>query len=134
MSLRFTGYYNINFFVDTYTIQGLSSIPVFIDKYPNSTTILVVKINRVNPIVTVDKKLLYEEYIYTTYEDSSLNIKLGSLTCNAVYPDEGQGIISEESIQNLTVLGADGIYAGINQVIINFKTPPIRKIEFIQNY
>jgi hypothetical protein len=125
-----TAYYNRDFFQynpsNNYTI-----IPAFIQEYPNNTTIMSGSSYRMPPCVTApDFDLFYETYTWVTYEDSTLKVKLGEITYDALYPDSGSGNISAPSIQDMTVLGADGIYAGVKIVTMDFTQPPIRTIQF----
>ena len=125
-----TGYYNKNFFQYN-PLNNYAIIPAFIQEYPNNTTIMSNLSYRMPPCITApDLDLLYETYIWVTYEDSTLQVKLGEITYDCLYPDSGSGNISSPSIQNMTVLGADGIYAGVKVVIMDFTQPPIRTIQF----
>lgn len=131
MSLQFTGYYTRNFIVTNLT-NGLSTVPAFLDKYPNATTLVVIESNRVDPMITAPNyPMFYEMYTWSTYSDDTLTTKLGEITYNSFYPDSGSGTITEPSIQTMTVLGADGIYENINQVVMDFTAAPIRIIGFI---
>jgi hypothetical protein len=58
-------------------------------------------------------------------------VKLGLITYNSLYLERGTGIITSPSIQQMSVLGADGIYQGIKRIVMDFTLPPIRKIEFL---
>jgi hypothetical protein len=125
-----TGYYNRDFFqynpLNDYTV-----IPAFIQEYPNNTTIMSGSSVRLPPCITApDFDLFYETYTWVTYEDSTLQVKLGEITYDCLYPDSGSGNISAPSIQDMTVLGADGIYAGVKIVTMDFTQPPIRTIQF----
>ena len=131
MSVLFTGYYN-RVFRSENPVNGYVSIPGWVDKYPNASTLVQIDSQRLLPVVTAPTTpLFYELYTWATYSDSTLTTKLGEITYNCYYPDNGTGTTSAPSIQKMTVLGADGIYAGINKVVMDFTTPPIRTIEFI---
>ena len=125
----YTGYYNINNFVDqanNYTVS-----PIFLEEYPNNTHILCANSNRMKNIVTIpNKQMLYESYTLSSFTDNTLINKLGEITFNCFYSDNVVGTLSGISIQTMDVLGSNGIYANINQVIINFTTPPIRTLKF----
>jgi len=125
----YTGYYNINNFVDqanNYTVS-----PIFLEEYPNDTHILCANSNRMKNIVTIpNKQMLYESYTLSSFTDNTLINKLGEITFNCFYADDGIDTTSGDSIQKMNVLGSNGIYANINQVIINFTTPPIRTLKF----
>ena len=125
-----TGYYNIKF-IQYDPSNNSSIIPTFISEYPNNTTIIYLTTTRLSPCVTVpDKNLVYETYTCATYEDDTLQVKLGEITYNSLYPDNGSGVISDKSIQDMTVLGADGIYDGVKVVTMDFTQSPIRIIQF----
>jgi hypothetical protein len=131
MTTLFTGYYNTAF-IEQNPVNGLLSLPAFLDKYPNALTILEVSSNRLLPVVTApNTPLFYENFTWATYEDATFKNKLGEMTYDCLYPDTGSGIISAPSIQQMVVLGAQGIYAGVNKIIMDFTTPPIRTIKFI---
>jgi len=125
----YTGYYNIKNFVDqsnNYTVS-----PIFLEEYPNATHILCVNTNRMKNIVTIpNKQMLYESYTLSSFTNNTLQNKLGEITFNSFYMDDGIETTSGDSIQTMNVLGANGIYANINQVIVDFTTPPIRTIKF----
>lgn len=125
-----TGYYNKNFFqynpLNDYVIT-----PAFIQEYPDNTTIVSVSGARLPPCITApDYNLFYETYTWATYEDSTLQVKLGEITYNSLYPDSGSGSVSSASIQDMTVLGADGIYKGVKVVTMDFMDSEIRTIQF----
>jgi hypothetical protein len=131
MTTLITGYYSTEFIVDN-PVNGLSSIPAFLDEYPNALTIISVSSYRLLPVVTApDAPLFYELYTWATYEDATFKKKLGEISYNCLYPDTGSGTVSAPSIQQMVVLGAQGIYAGVNKIIMDFTTPPIRTIKFI---
>jgi len=125
----YTGYYDIKNFVDqanNYTVS-----PIFLEEYPNATHILCVNTNRMKNIVTIpNKQMLYESYTLSSFTNNTLQNKLGEITFNSFYMDDGIETTSGDSIQTMNVLGANGIYANINQVIVDFTTPPIRTIKF----
>jgi hypothetical protein len=125
----YTGYYDIKNFVDqsnNYTVS-----PIFLEEYPNSTHILCVNTNRMKNIVTIsNKQMLYESYTLSSFTNNTLQNKLGEITFNCFYMDDGIETTSGDSIQTMNVLGSNGIYANINQVIVDFTTPPIRTIKF----
>ena len=125
-----TGYYN-NQFIQFNPLNDYTIIPAFIQEYPNNTTIIAGPSLRMPACITApDYDLFYEEYTWVTYEDSTLQVKLGEITYNCLYPDSGSANISGPSIQDMTVLGADGIYAGIKVVTMDFTQPNIRTIQF----
>jgi hypothetical protein len=125
-----TGYYNRNFIKEN-PDNNISTIPAWLEQYPNNTTIVAVESYRMPPVITaLDNALFYEVYTWITYNDSSLTKKLGEITYNSLYPDSGSGTISQPSIQTMTVLGADGIYSGVTSVVMDFTAPPIRTIKF----
>lgn len=131
MSILFTGYYNRNFIQEN-RINGYSSIPGWLDKYPNALTLVQVDSQRLLPVITAPTTpLFYELYTWTTYTDSTFSTKLGEITYNCYYPDNGSGTVSAPSIQKMTVLGTDGIYVGVNKVVMDFTKPLIRTIQFI---
>jgi hypothetical protein len=131
MTTLFTGYYNRVFAQDN-PINGYTSIPGWLDKYPNALTLVQVDSQRLLSVITSPTTpLFYELYTWATYTDNTFTTKLGEITYNCYYPDTGTGVTSAPSIQAMTVLGADGIYAGVNKVVMNFTTPPIRTIQFI---
>ena len=131
MTTLFTGYYDRTFRQQN-PVNGYTTIPGWLDKYPNALTIVSINSVRELPVITApDNTLFYEEYTWATYSDNTFKIKLGEITYSALYPDSGSGSVSAPSIQPMTVLGADGIYTGINKVIMDFTTPPIRTIKFI---
>jgi len=125
----YTGYYDTTNFIDqpsNYTIT-----PLFLAEYPNNTHILCLNTNRMTNIITIpDKQMLYESYTLSSFTDNTLENKLGEITFNCFYKDNGVGAISGKSIQTMNVLGSNGIYANINQVIVDFTTPPIRTLKF----
>ena len=124
-----TGYYNRNYFKDQ--PQNYITIPAFLSEYPNAITVLTVFSNRlVNTVSLQDVNLYYECYTWVTYTDNTLSVKLGQITYDALYPDSGTGSFTLPSIQNMTVLGASGIYANVNEVIMDFTQPPLRTIKF----
>ena len=130
MKTLITGYYNIDI-NNTNPLSGFVSLPGFIDKYPNSLTVVTIEQKRIAPVPTAPfNPLFYEFYTWATYNDSTFSIKLGEISYNCLYPDNSFGITSSPSIQKMTVVGADGIYSNINQVIMDFRTPPIRTVQF----
>jgi len=131
MTILFTGYYDRTFLQEN-PKNGYVSIPGWLDKYPNALTLVQINSERLLPVVTAPNTLLfYELYTWATYTDNTFTTKVGEITYNCYYPDNGTGIVSAPSIQRMTVLGADGIYDGINKVIMDFTKPPIRTIQFI---
>jgi hypothetical protein len=130
MSLLLTGYYNKKF-IQRNPYNNYDVTPAWLQEYPTNVTIITGPSYRLPPVATVpNRPLFYEEYTWTTYEDEKLEVKLGSITYNSLYPDDKRGNISGSSIQPFTVLGADGIYEGITNVIMDFTLPQIRKTEF----
>ena len=130
MTTLITGYYNIDI-SSTDPVSRFTSLPAFIDKYPDSLTVVTFESIRTIPVATAQFiPLLYEFYTWATYNDDKFTIELGQISYNCLYPDTGSGITSSPSIQKMSVVGADGIYSCINQVIMDFPTPPIRTIKF----
>jgi hypothetical protein len=131
MTTLITAYYNRQF-VKENPENGLSSIPGWLEQYPNALTVVSIESERLLPVVTApDAPLFYELYTWATYEDATFKKKLGEISYNCLYPDTGSGTVSAPSIQQMVVLGAQGIYAGVNKIIMDFTTPPIRTIKFI---
>jgi hypothetical protein len=130
MSVLLTGYYDI--YYAQLRIANIHNVcPGWIEQYPENTTMITALPIRLPAVCTVpDTPLFYEEYTWTTYEDTKLEVKLGLITYNSLYPDEGISIASEPSIQEMVVLGADGIYEGVTKVIMDFNDQK-RKIEFM---
>ena len=130
MTTLITGYYNIDI-SNTYPKSRFTSLPAFIDKYPNSLTVVAAESINVIPVATAPfTPLLYEFYTWATYNDNTFSIKLGEISYNCLYPNSDLGITSSPSIQKMSVVSANGIYSGVNQVIMDFTTPPIRTIKF----
>jgi len=125
----YTGYYDTRNFVDQ--SNSYTTTPLFLTEYPNATHILCFNSNRMKNIITIpDKQMLYESYTLSSFTDNTLEKKLGEITFNCFYKDNGIGSISGKSIQTMNVLGSNGIYSNINQVIVDFTTAPIRTLKF----
>jgi len=125
----YTGYYDINNFVDQ--SNNYTASPIFLVEYPTNTHILCANSNRMKNIISIpNKQMLYESYTLSSFTDNTLENKLGEITFNCFYTDDGIDTTSGDSIQKMNVLGSNGIYANINQVIIDFTTPPIRTLKF----
>ena len=125
----YTGYYDRKNLVDQ--SNNYRTLPLFLEEYPNGTHILCVNGTKMTNIITIpDKQMFYESYTLSSYTDNTMENKLGEITFNFFYPDNAVVIISGISIQTMNVLGSNGIYKNINQVIVDFTTPPIRTIKF----
>ena len=125
----YTGYYDVKNFVDQ--SNNYTSAPMYLSEYPNATNILCANTNRMTNIITIpNKQMLYKSYTISSFTDNTLGNKLGEITFNCFYPDTGSETISGKSIQKMNVLGSNGIYSNINEVIIDFTTPPVRTIKF----
>ena len=125
----YTGYYDIKNFVDQ--SDSYITTPLFLSEYPDAIHILCFYSNRMlNTITIPNKDMLYESYTLSSFTDNTLENKLGEITFNCFYKDNGIGTISGESIQTMNVLGSNGIYGNINQVIVDFTSPPIRTLKF----
>lgn len=124
------GYYKTQF-IQSNPSNDLTITPVFMQEYSNNISFISAVSNRMPPcIIAPDYNLFHEEYTLVTYEDSTLKVKLGSIRYNCLYADSGSGNISASSIQDMTVLGADGIYSGVKLVKMDFTKSDIRSIEF----
>jgi len=131
MSELLLGYYDLKFSKENLE-NNYVSVPGWIEQYKDSVTIVTFNSDRILPVVTVpDKPLLYELYTWTTYTDESLKTKIGEISYNALYPDNGSGFITDKGIQEFNVLSSCGIYHYVNKVVMDFTTPPIRTISFI---
>jgi hypothetical protein len=125
----YTGYYDRTNFVDQ--ANHYRTTPLFLEEYPNATNILCVNSNRMTNIITIpDKQMFYESYTLSSYTDNTLENKLGEITFNCFYSDNGVGTLSGISIQTMDVLGSSGIFKNINQVVVDFTKPPIRTLKF----
>jgi hypothetical protein len=76
-------------------------------------------------------KFLYETYTISSYKDNNLEKKIGEITWNGLYPDNGSEGITTSSIQPFVVLGKSGIYKCVTKVIIDFRKGTERIIYFI---
>jgi hypothetical protein len=125
----FTGYYNTKNFVDQ--PDSYTTTPLFLSEYPDAINILCFySIRMLNTITIQNNNMLYESYTLSSFTDNTLENKIGEITFNCFYKDNGDGSISAESIQKMNVLGSNGIYGDINQVIVDFTNPPVRTLKF----
>ena len=69
-----------------------------------------------------------ESYNLSSYTED-LTEQKGIITFTNLYNDSGSGGISKASIHSFNVLGSNGIYKGIKNVIIDF-TNPVRQLYF----
>ena len=121
-STLLTGYYNKKNVIENPN-NNIATTVAWLEQYPNNTTIIAIQSYRIPASITV---AFYEVYTWITYNDYNFTVKLGEITYNSFYPDNGTGI----STQTMTVLGADGIYSGVKSVIMDFTDPSIRIIKF----
>ena len=130
--ILFVGEYDIN--DNTQNNSTTVTVPCNISINKCGMNIGIVEYIYVNDKTNNNLKLIYETYTFSSYkkecEKNKFNKKVGQITWNGFYPDNGTIGNTTSNFQQFTILGRSGIYNKINKVIIDFRKP-IRKIHFI---
>jgi len=83
----------------------------------------------VNDKTNNNLQLLYETYTFSSYKNN-FSKKIGQITWNAFYPDNGKNGNTVSKFEQFTILGNSGIYNKVTKIIIDFSND-LRKIYFI---
>ena len=112
-------------------VGNISTLPCNISKNKDGYNIRPAQFYYVSDKNRPNIKFLYETYTISSYKDNNLEKKIGEITWNGLYPDNGSEGISKSSIQSFVVLGKSGIYQCVTRVIIDFRKSTERIIYFI---
>ena len=112
-------------------VENISTLPCNISINKDGYNIRPSQYYYVSDKNTPNVKFLYETYTISSYKNQNLGKKIGEITWNGLYPDNGSGGITSSSIQSFVVLGKSGIYKCVTKVIIDFRKGTERIIYFI---
>ena len=107
--MGFIGYYDVSLYKKKNDIMVGS-----LDEYPNSINIIYRNSHYATENVLLDNvQFLNELFTWSCYKDITFKEKLGEISYQATYPDNGDSFVTEKSVQKMVVLGSNGIFSGI---------------------
>ena len=125
--IYFTGTYDIMYFNNE---DNYSTVQFFTGLNPLGYNVLTNEYKYVHENSMPSTNFLKETYTIACYEHRMMTKKVGQITFDGLYPDNGSEGITASDMEVFTCLGGIGLFRNVTKVVIDFSCPE-RTVYFI---